>query len=280
MFCARCGGAVEAHDRVCANCGADLTVSGSVRLTDPRLAEGPAGVDPDPTQVLGAGAGAAAGAAPVDPWSVPPAGDASGWQPEASGPRQEPVPAPPPVHLQEEPEPVGAEAGRREWPLPVPVMVAVGVGTLAGLGLLSYWLLNLDDALPEVVATPTATVTVTSPAPTPTRSTAAPTPSFTWPSPVWTPTPTTGTPTTTVGVLPPGVPADASQCAGDVWRNANASCGFALAVANNVNRGMSGSTSFPAQSPTTGQVYQVTCVRGEVITCAGSGQWRIWIAPA
>lgn len=36
MFCARCLTAVGSHDRVCAQCNADLTLPGSVRLTDPR----------------------------------------------------------------------------------------------------------------------------------------------------------------------------------------------------------------------------------------------------
>lgn len=36
MFCARCLSAVGSHDRVCAQCNADLTLPGSVRLTDPR----------------------------------------------------------------------------------------------------------------------------------------------------------------------------------------------------------------------------------------------------
>lgn len=41
MYCARCGTPLEASERTCAHCGADLTAVGGIRLTDPRASAAP-----------------------------------------------------------------------------------------------------------------------------------------------------------------------------------------------------------------------------------------------
>lgn len=90
----------------------------------------------------------------------------------------------------------------------------------------------------------------------------------------------TPTPTRTTPKPVPKLPAGAKNCGPGLGANASASCEFAQSLADQVDRAMTGSVQVTAYSPTSARSYNMTCVRGLIITCGSSGSAQIYIIPS
>lgn len=290
MFCAACGERVG-DARVCAGCGADLMMSGAIRLTDPasdvsaslRRRDEQRGVRDD-LSVDGADADASEpdeaddismDSAPRHASDSPDDDDEFDGSPArhksrsaiveqvrrgATGVRDwvgENVPED--VYRDTWDELSGNQHRRKLMVmfaglLPVALIVSI-VAALA--------ILRTADRSIAPPASPAPTSVVETPTPTPT-----PTPS---PTPTPTPTPT---------ATPPRLPAESRQCGPGLGANEAASCEFAQAVFDKVDRAMTGSVDIQAYSPKTKRTYSMTCVRAEIITCASTGSAKVYILPS